>query len=210
MLTKLNSILASILMVFSIFSFAQPDKIRLGQQYQEVDKIIDNVPPVIEFFSFYCGPCYLFAETYHVDKTISDSLPDGVKLTKYHVGIMGALGEELTTAWSIAISLNLQNEAEKLLFERQKAKTLNSIDDIKSVFLELGISGVQYDEMKQRQDVNELIDKQNKAIKQLKVTSTPAFYILGKYKINNNGVNDKTFEGYPKGLADIIIYLLNK
>ena len=210
MLIKLKATLVIILTLFLTLASAQAGAIKSGIQYQDLGKPIDGAPPVIEFFSFYCGPCYLFAETYNVDKTISDSLPKGIELTKYHVGTMGELGEELTVAWSIAMVLGLENQAEKLIFERQKAKKLKNIGDIKSIFSELGVSSEQYDEMKQRKDVNELINKQNKAIKEFKVTSTPSFYVLGKYKVNNNGISDKTIEGYPKELADIIIYLLNK
>lgn len=210
MLIKLKTTLFIILTLFTTLAFALDEGIKSGVQYQDLNKNIVGVPPVIEFFSFYCGPCYLFAETYNVDKNISGSLPEGIELTKYHVGAMGELGEELTVAWSIAMVLGIENQVEKLIFEKQKTQTLKNTSDIKSVFLELGVSSEQYDEMKQRNDVSELINKQNKAIKEFKVTSTPSFYVLGKYKINNNGVSDKTIEGYPKGLADIIVYLLNK
>ena len=210
MLIKFKFTLVIVLMFFSTLTLVQAETIKEGTQYQNLDKEVSGVPIVIEFFSFYCGPCYLFAETYNVDKTVSESLPEGVKLTKYHVGVMGALGEELTVAWSIATVLNLEGKVEKLLFERQKSRTLNTVEDIKSVFSELGVSSERYDEMKYRKDVNELTEKQNKAIAEFNVTSTPSFYVLGKYKINNNGVSEKNIEGYPKGLADIIVYLLSK
>ncbi|KJF76195.1 protein disulfide isomerase [Morganella morganii] len=198
------------LVLFSTVASARTEAIKAGVQYQNLDNEVSGAPVVVEFFSFYCGPCYLFAETYNVDKTISGLLPKGVKLTKYHVGVMGELGEELTVAWSIAIALGLENQIEKKLFERQKANTLKNINDIKAVFSELGISSEQYDKMKQSKEIDELINKQNNAVKAFKVISTPSFYVLGKYKVRNSGIKDKTVEGYSKEFADIIVYLLDR
>ncbi|MFO6426163.1 hypothetical protein ACLBOM_08380 [Escherichia coli] len=32
---------------------------------------------VVEFFSFYCPPCYAFSQDYGIDKAIRESLPPG-------------------------------------------------------------------------------------------------------------------------------------
>lgn len=210
MLIKLKQTFVIILALWATVAWAKPSSINAGTQYQPLAKQINDVPPVIEFFSFYCGPCYLFAEKYHVDNTISQALPNGIKLTKYHVGVMGPLGQELTTAWSIASVLELQNKVEALLFSQLRAGKLKSVDDIKAIFATFDVTPERYDALRQSPEVNALIEKQNQAIVDFNVTSTPSFYVLGKYHVNNNGVSDKTLEGFPKELANIIVQLLNK
>ncbi len=54
---------------------------RAGEQYTRLDKPVAAAPAVVEFFSFYCGPCYQFAETYRVGSTVAQALPAGEKVT---------------------------------------------------------------------------------------------------------------------------------
>ncbi|EOE1545983.1 DsbA family protein [Providencia rettgeri] len=181
-----------------------------GVQYFSMKNQVVDVPPVIEFFSFYCGPCYLFSSKLQVDDLVNNSLPNNMRITKYHISSMGELGEELTIAWSIAIVLNIQDDVENLIFSSQKIKSLNTREDIKSIFLDLGISSEFYDDMRQSKKVKEITEIQNTAARNFNVTSTPSFYILGKYKINNNGVSEKSLDGYAKEFSDIIVGLLNE
>lgn len=55
-------------------------------------------PAVVEFFSFYCPPCFAFSQQYGIDKGIWDVLPSGQKMVKYHVDFLGLLGPQLTDA----------------------------------------------------------------------------------------------------------------
>ncbi|EPB2022182.1 thiol:disulfide interchange protein, partial [Escherichia coli] len=41
-----------------------------------VSTVQDN-ETVVEFFSFYCPPCYAFSQDYGIDKAIRESLPPG-------------------------------------------------------------------------------------------------------------------------------------
>lgn len=84
---------------------------------------------MVEFF-FYCGPCYQFAETYHVGSTVSQALPEGTKLTKYHVGLMGKLGNELTEAWSIAMVMGIEDKIEGLLFDELQKSAPSTVKRI--------------------------------------------------------------------------------
>ncbi|MCE9905068.1 DsbA family protein, partial [Hafnia paralvei] len=63
-----------------------------GDQYVKLDKSITGEPQVLEFFSFYCPHCYEFEEVYHVSDAVRKGLPEGVKMTKYHVEFLGPLG----------------------------------------------------------------------------------------------------------------------
>ena len=72
---------------------------------------------VVEFFSFYCPPCYAFSQGYGIDGAIRESLPAGGKMVKYHMDFLGALGSELTRAWSVAMLSGLEEKVEPLLFD---------------------------------------------------------------------------------------------
>lgn len=56
-----------------------------GKQYITLDKPVAGEPQVLEFFSFYCPHCYQFEEVLHVSDNVKKKLPEGVKMTKYHV-----------------------------------------------------------------------------------------------------------------------------
>ena len=49
-------------------------------------------------------------------------LPEGTKMTKYHVEFLGPLGKDLTQAWAVAIALGVEDKAHRMTFfcgERQ-------------------------------------------------------------------------------------------
>ncbi|PSY62387.1 thiol:disulfide interchange protein, partial [Escherichia coli] len=52
--------------------------------YSVLDKpvasAVQDNETVVEFFSFYCPPCYAFSQDYGIDKAIRESLPPGKKL----------------------------------------------------------------------------------------------------------------------------------
>lgn len=178
--------------------------------YLTLNSPVSEAPSVVEFFSFYCGPCYLFNHNYNVDKAVSKALPKDIKLTKYHVGAMGKLGNELTEAWSIAMALDVEDKMEPLLFDAQMNKKINNSDDMKVIFKSIGISSDVYDEMKGSEKVKYLTFKQNEAVKSFNVTSTPSFYVSGKYKIENKNIPHTNIEDYASNYAALIKELLMK
>lgn len=211
MLSKPNVLMAT-LVISTLFSNAHATSFQEGTQYTKLNTVSSEAPDVVEFFSFYCGPCYLFNETYHIGNTIRSNLPDGAQFVKYHVGAMGSLGNELTEAWSVAMVLGIQDKIEKPLFEGvQKDRAINSIQDIEKVFNTAGITPQQYEKTRGSLPVKSLIYKQNEAVKSLRVTGTPAVYVSGKYLINNGGVSlssGDSIELYPKRFSSLVNYLL--
>ncbi|CAO97718.1 protein disulfide oxidoreductase DsbA [Erwinia tasmaniensis] len=172
---------------------------------------VTTVPDVVEFFSFYCGPCFQFSHTYKVTDAIVKRLPAGTKLTKYHVGLMGPLGHELTEAWSVAMVLGIENKVETLLFEKiQQEHAVKSVADIMKVFSSVGVEAGQYENTRRSLPVQALVKKQYDAVESMNVTSTPSFYVQGKYRVNNAAVTSSSPDDYAKEFADIIRFLLDK
>ncbi|CAI0831025.1 TPA: DsbA family protein [Serratia fonticola] len=211
MLSKHNALMAT-LVISTLFSTAHATTFQEGTHFKKLHTATAETPDVVEFFSFYCGPCYLFNETYHIGNTISNNLPDNAKFVKYHVGAMGSLGHELTEAWSVAMVLGIQDKIEKPLFEGiLKDRTINSMNDIENVFNAAGVTPEEYEKTRGSLPVKSLVYKQNEAVKTLKVTGTPAVYVSGKYLINNGGVSlssGDSIELYPKRFSSLVNYLL--
>ena len=209
MMATMNRLIAAVLLMLLLPAATAADY-REGEQYTRLDKPVASAPAVVEFFSFYCGPCYQFADTYHVGSTVSQALPAGSKLTKYHVGLMGKLGNELTEAWSVAMVLGIEDKIEGPLFdELQKKRAINSVEDIQRVFSAAGVDAAAYENARHSLLVKGLIAKQNEAVKALDVRATPSFYVSGKYKIDNAGMASSSVDGYAQEYAAVVRYLLD-
>ncbi|HAT1638120.1 DsbA family protein [Raoultella planticola] len=190
---------------------AQSSEFKEGRQYVTLQNEIHDSPDVIEFFSFYCPPCAAFASQEGVNQAVEKSLPERNKIVKYHVNAMGKLGRELTEAWSVAYVLGVQSKVELPLFKAvQETKTINSSEDIRRIFIEAGITSEQYESARNSIAVKTLIAKQNNAAKDFQVTSTPSFYIKGKYHVRNNGLVSDLNDDYVTLFAEAVTFLLDK
>lgn len=199
------------LMLLAVFSFDANSAIKEGQQYSVLQQPVAEASKVVEFFSFYCGPCYQFTQRYPVSEGINRVLPAGEKVTKYHVSAMGKLGSELTEAWAIAMVMGKSDAVEMPLFYSvQRENNLESITDIKTIFAHAGITPTEYESAQNSQMVKALIAKQEAAVSEYAVRSTPSYYVNGRYKINNAGIKADTPEGYVTGFSNIVSYLLKQ
>lgn len=77
--------LAGLVLAFSASAAQYED----GKQYTTLEKPVAGAPQVLEFFSFFCPHCYQFEEVLHISDNVKKKLPEGVKMTKYHVNFMG-------------------------------------------------------------------------------------------------------------------------
>ncbi|MEW5558802.1 DsbA family protein [Enterobacter asburiae] len=181
-----------------------------GREYTRLIPPVVSAPRVVEFFSFYCGPCYQFVENYPVTDAINKVLPRGESVTQYHVSAMGPLGHELTEAWAIAMVMNKTKAVEKPLFEAMRNGELTSVADIQAVFASAGIDTVTYDNARQSVTVKGVIARQDAATATFAVKGTPSFYVNGKYHINNAGIAAPTTGDYVNGFAQVVQVLLEK
>lgn len=77
--------LVGVMLAFSAAASSFSD----GKQFITLDKTVSGAPKVVEFFSFFCPHCYDFERTYRINQALIDGLPQGVKLTRYHVDFLG-------------------------------------------------------------------------------------------------------------------------
>ncbi|EFN6235707.1 thioredoxin domain-containing protein [Escherichia coli] len=166
------------------------------------------MPPVVEFFSFYCPPCFAFSQQYGVDKGIREVLLSGKKMTKYHVDFLGPLGPQLTDAWATAQVMGIEDKVEPLLFEAaQVTRSLTTPESIRAVFEKAGVTGEEYDRMMDSILVKAKAAEMRQLFRDYKVTSTPAVFVNGQH-INNSDFRGETPEAYRQEYVAAVEKLL--
>lgn len=164
-------------------------------------------PEVIEFFSFYCPHCYAFEMEYHIPKQVAESLPKGTEFKQYHVNFLGRQSENLTRAWALAMALGAESKVKAPLFEAAQQDKLTSMDDIRKIFIDNGVTAEQFDNNINSFAVNGLVNKQVNAAEQFKVHGVPDFYVNGKYRVNPEGLN---YDDFVKDYVETVKGLLQK
>lgn len=199
--------LAGIILAFS----ASAADITEGKQYNTVDKPVAGEPQVLEFFSFYCPHCYDFEQVWHVSEAVKKKLPQGTKMTKYHVEFLGPLGKEMTQAWAVAMALGVEDKISSPMFEAvQKTQTVQTVADIRDVFIKAGVKGEEYDAAWNSFVVKSLVAQQEKAAADLQLQGVPAMFVNGKYQIDQRGMDGSSLDAFVKSYADTVKFLVEK
>ena len=193
--------LAGMVLAFS----ASAAQFQDGKQYITLEKPVAGEPQVLEFFSFYCPHCYQFEEVLHVSDNVKKKLPEGTKMTKYHVEFLGPLGKDLTQAWAVAMALGVEDQVTVPLFEG-----VQSVADIRKVFVDAGIKGEDYDAAWNSFVVKSLVAQQEKAAADLQLQGVPAMFVNGKYQVNPQGMDTSSMDIFVQQYADTVKYLVGQ
>lgn len=199
--------LAGMILAFS----ASAADITEGKQYNTLDKPVAGEPQVLEFFSFYCPHCYDFEQVWHVSEAVKKKLPQGTKMTKYHVEFLGPLGKEMTQAWAVAMALGVEDKISSPMFEAvQKTQAVQTVADIRDVFIKAGVKGEEYDAAWNSFVVKSLVAQQEKAAADLQLQGVPAMFVNGKYQIDQRGMDGSSLDAFVKSYADTVKFLVEK
>lgn len=199
--------LASMVLAFSVSAASLTE----GKQYNSLSKPVANAPDVVEFFSFYCPHCYQFSEVYKVNSTVEKNVPENTKVVRYHVDFLGKYGKDLTRAWAVAMALGVEDQVSPALFKAvQENQSINSVEDIRTTFINAGVKAEDYDSAINSFVVNSLVSQQENALADYQINGVPAIIIDGKYKIRNDKIDAKSPEEYAKAYSDIVNELLAK
>ena len=182
-----------------------------GDQFVTLDKQVSGEPQVLEFFSFYCPHCYQFEKIYHISDTIKKNLPQGTKVTKYHVEFLGPLGKEMTQAWAVALALGVEEKVAPLMFDAvQKTQVVQTPDDIKKVFIQAGVTSEEYDSAWNSFVVKSLVVQQQKAAADLGLQGVPSIFVNGKYMVKNDGLDTSSMDSYVQQFSNVVNFLLKQ
>lgn len=212
MFRKVGLALSGLLLSCSLSVTVFAADISEGRQYQNVEKAMSGVPPVVEFFSFYCPHCYEFEQVMHMHDSIKNSLPAGTEYVQYHVDFMGPLAKDLSHAWAVALSIGVTDKVIGPLFDGiQKTRTIHSTEDIRNVFLEAtGISQQEYDSAWDSFVVKSLVVRQQKAAADFRLSGVPSLYVNGKYMLNIEGMDRTSVKAFTDSYIKTVNYLLSK
>lgn len=180
-----------------------------GKQYISLSKTVSDVPEVMEFFSFNCPHCYQFEQVIHISDKVAEKLPPNTKITKYHVEFLPPLGKELTQAWAVALALGVEEKIISPMFEAvQKERTIQSVDDIRGVFIGAGIKAEDFDGAWSSFAVKALVAKQEKAALDVELRGVPAMFVKGKYQLNSQGMDTSSLDIFVQEYVATIKYLV--
>ncbi|WP_151995427.1 thiol:disulfide interchange protein DsbA [Buttiauxella massiliensis] len=199
--------LAGMVLAFSVSAAQFTD----GKEFVTLEKPVVGEPQVLEFFSFYCPHCYQFEEVLHVSDTVKKKLPEGTKMTKYHVEFLGPLGKDLTQAWAVALALGVEDKITAPMFEAvQKTQTVQNVADIRNVFINAGVKAEEYDAAWNSFVVKSLVAQQEKAASDLQLQGVPAIFVNGKYQLNPQGMDTSNMDVFVQQYADVAKFLVEK
>ena len=132
-------------------------------------------------------------------------------MTKYHVEFLGPLGKEMTQAWAVAMALGVEDKITSPLFEAvQKTQTVQSVADIRDVFISAGVKGEEYDAAWNSFVVKSLVAQQEKAAADLQLQGVPAMFVNGKYQVNQQGMDGSSLDAFVQDYANTVKYLVEK
>ena len=189
----------------------RPEEINAGEHYIELKESVSDAPVVIEFFSFYCQPCYGFTYQHKVNEHVTAVLPPKYRAERYHVSSTGSMGKALTEAWSVARALGVEAKVEGLLYDAVQCKKITpSEKEIQKVFMDAGVSEIDYKNAKDSFQVKALTRKQDEMAEKFGVNGTPSYYVAGKYLIINSGIKAKHYQTYGHAYADVVYRLIKK
>ncbi len=207
MMKKIWLALAGMILAFSASAAQFTD----GKEFVTLQTPVAGEPQVLEFFSFYCPHCYQFEEVLHVSDTVKKKLPEGTKMTKYHVEFLGPLGKDLTQAWAVALALGVEDKITAPMFEAvQKTQSVQNAADIRKVFIDAGVKAEEYDAAWNSFVVKSLVAQQEKAAADLKLQGVPAIFVNGKYQLNPQGMDTSNMDVFVQQYADVAKFLVEK
>lgn len=180
-----------------------------GKQYVALNKTVPDAPEVMEFFSFNCPHCYQFEQVIHVSEKVAEKLPENTKIVKYHVEFLPPLGKELTQAWAVAMTLGVEDKITSPMFEAvQKERRIQSIDDIRGVFISAGVKAEDFDGAWSSFAVKALVANQEKAAADVELSGVPAMFVKGQYQLNSQGMDTSSLDNFVKEYSATVSYLV--
>ncbi|WP_160118324.1 DsbA family protein [Buchnera aphidicola] len=171
---------------------------------------LQNIPKVVEFFSFYCPYCYQLEICNKKNNIFNKNSLNNMNIRHYHVIFNNNFDLSITQAWSIAIALNIENKVILPIFSGiQKVHTIYNKKTLKKTFIQYSdISPQMYDTLWDSLLIKKILLKQIQTSQLIQLKEIPTICINGKYVINNN-IHLKSILEFIKSYTVVTNYLLN-
>ncbi|MCL9674575.1 DsbA family protein [Citrobacter sp. MNAZ 1397] len=182
-----------------------------GKDYFELPNTVSGVSDVVEYFSFNCPHCYYFEMKSDINNSIVASFPSGTSFERYHSSHIAPFGSELTRAWAVANFLHKQSEMTPIIFNAmQKSNVVHDKKSLQALFINQGMKTNELTSIWDSTEITAAVNRQDTLASSLGLRFVPAFFVRGKYLVNNMALDTTTDESFEKDYAGIIRYLLNK
>ncbi len=183
-------ILCFILTLSSLAIYGQ-NNFQEGTHYEVVADQKTVQPTVTEFFSLYCGHCFSFESL--VD-TVKASLAKGTTFEKSHVDYIPRDDREMQFAIVKAFvamqDLGMEKQLSSQFFAaiHMEGIKIDSVDDIKQIFLANDISSAKFDKLFNDPSLVQRAKVMSKLWIEKKITNVPTLVVNGKYKVTMTSV----------------------
>lgn len=206
---KIIIILCSIIISMNVLAY----EFHNGREYIKRNKIIYNIPDIIEYFSFFCPYCYEFEKIHHEKYFTNNQFIKNIHIKKYHVNFLGGeLSAILTKSWIIAQQMGIEEKIILPIFKGvQETHTIHNLNHIKKIFQqEAGISENQFNNFWNSITIKILVKKINQDVKKSNLDHIPIVLINGKYIIDYAKLESIFPENFAKKYIELIHFLLTK
>ncbi|KII78944.1 thiol:disulfide interchange protein DsbA/DsbL [Vibrio renipiscarius] len=159
-----------------------------GEYYKVLDLEASKKPTVTEFFSFYCPHCKTFEP---IIRQLKAQLPEGVKLQKAHVSLMGGpMGMEMNKAYATMLALKIEDKMAPVMFNRVQTmrKAPNNAEEIRQIFLDEGIDAKKFDAAYNGFTVDSMARRFDKQFNDSGLTGVPAVVVNNKYLVQAQSI----------------------
>ena len=182
-------------------------KFEENKHYVVLDKEPTAEPTVTEFFSLFCGHCMQFEG---LIPSFKKALPGGTAFEKSHVSYLPhnneAVQDGIVRAYVAMDRLGKLEELSKAFFIRihLEQKDIASLDDIKAVFTENGVTDEQYEKVFNDTKVMAEATAMSELWQAQGIASVPTLVVNGKYRLNMTSIRSLA------ELNELVNFLLKK
>ena len=208
----LKSLLLMPLLVLSVGATAA--QYTEGEQYTKVSETVTKKKEVREYFSIYCPHCMTFESFAH---DLKKSLPADAKFVRNHVDFLRAASPKVQAmiTKSIVVAEQMDN-TEKLVgaifnYVQVQRAVITSEKDLRNIFVLNGADGEKFDKLMKSFSVNSqaksLKKSQDTMSAKRALTSVPAIFVNGKYRVNAAKLDKNNLEQDYKNLVKYLLEL---
>ncbi len=109
------------------------------------------------------------------------------------------------------MALGVEDKITVPMFEAvQKTQTVQTVADIRKVFVDAGVKGEDYDAAWNSFVVKSPVAQQEKAAADFQLQGVPAMYVDGKYQLNPQGMDTSNMDAFVAQYADTVKQLVEK
>ena len=198
-LIKTALIFTAVLTMFTGTSQAETRPLVKGTDYKVMASKGTTKPEVFEFFSYACGHCYTMEG--FVNKFKTDHA--GIKFTPVPTDLGHPQWQVYVKAFYLGQLLKVLDKSHGKIFHRVNVlnKPITNDANLKSFFVELGVSPEQFDSANKSFALDAKVRKAKQLVRKYQISGTPTFVANQQFRLDNRELGNN--EMIEKALLDL-------